>query len=387
MLRRGEVFFASHAELNDDQECRPRFVLRGSLELWTRLAHHVLLEVCVSSNLDNPCASDLLCLHEPLGRVLKKMAGRRDVAIEDLNALFIAALREVFPDTLTSDAERALLISQSQDVINRRIPALLHEPIYIASFTRNPCNPTMWGHYAGAGKGFAVVYESGDGRLGVESPIPVIWGTRPKPDGVNEVGIYKADRLELTSVSYRTQPPKADAFHRLIPKFTYGEMEDHYDVPLLLPADAQEKQERLVGLVKYSDWRYEKEVRALLPAHGQLPSDARVLRVSPEDIAGLIFGPSMSRRDKYRAIACCHLLREATADSHAHCLPPFMFFQAEYSVDHYPLNVRPVGVLDRMPFDRHTPLVKEADLDDSTVEQLHRLHHAIMEDGSQAGKA
>lgn len=389
MLRGGEVFFASHAELNDAQECRPRFVLRGSLELWYRLAHLVLLEICLLPQFGKPPTSDhtrdLLSLDVPLGRLLKKKAGRRDVAIEHLNALFAAALRETLPNTQTHEVERRLLLSLSKVVIDRTIPAFLHEPAYIASFSRNPCNPTMWGHYAGADKGFAVIYESHDGKLGVESPIPIIHGARPTGEGVFELGIYKNDRLDLASVSYRTRPPKANAFHRLIPKFSYSEMEDHYDVPLLLPGDAQEKQERLVGLIKYSDWRYEKEVRAFLPVHGELPPDARVLRVSPEDIAGLIFGPRMSNRDKVRAIACCHLMRQARAGNPARVLPPLAFLQAVQSLDSYTLAIRPVGVLDGMLNDRLVPLMKETDLDDQAREQLNRVHRGVTEDGSQAG--
>lgn len=389
MLRGGEVFFASHAELNDSQECRPRFVLRGSLELWSRLAHLILMEVCCRPEYGRPPRGehirDLLSLDEPLGRVLKKKAGRRDVGIEHLNVFFAAALREILPDRLTDEIERRLLLSLSQAVIDSTIPSFLNEPAYIASFSRNPCNPTMWGHYAGAEKGFAIIYESTDGKLGIRSPIPIIHGVKPAYEGSLadfELGIYKEDRVELAPVSYRTRPPKANAFHRLIPKFSYTEMENHYDVPLLLPGDAQEKQERLVGLIKYSDWRYENEVRAFLPAYGELPPDARVLRVWAEDIVGLIFGPRMSHGDKVRAIACCHLMRQAVDGDPAHDLPRFAFLQAVQSLDRFVLDIRPVGILAGMLHDRLIPLKKEAQLDAPTREQLDRICRDVMEDGS-----
>lgn len=389
MLRRAEVFFASHAELNDAHECRPRFVLRGTLELWSRLAHLILLETCLRPEYGSPPTGEriqeLLSLVDPLGRLLKRRVGRRDVGIEHLNVLFSAALREILSDSVIDEVERCLLLSLSKVVIDRTIPAFLHEPAYIASFSRNSCNPTMWGHYAGAERGFAIVYESSDGKLGIQSPIPIIHGVRPAREGslaCGEIGIYRDDRLELVPVSYRTRPPKANAFHRLIPKFSYSEMEDHYDVPLLLRGDAQEKQERLVGLIKYSDWRYEKEVRAFLPAYGELPPDARVLRVSPEDVAGLIFGPRMSDRDKVRAIACCHVMRKALDRDSAHALPGFAFLQAMQSLDRFALDVHPVGILDGMLHDCLLPLKKEAELDAPAKEHLHRLCRAVVNDGN-----
>lgn len=54
MLRRGEVYFASVAELNDASECRPRFILKGSEELWQRLADFILGHVCISSGYLQP---------------------------------------------------------------------------------------------------------------------------------------------------------------------------------------------------------------------------------------------------------------------------------------------------------------------------------------------
>jgi len=390
MLRGGEVFFASHAELNDAQECRPRFVLKGTLELWSRLADLVLREICFRPEYGKPPTGehirDVLALAEPLGRFLKRKAGRRDVGIEHLNSLFAAALHEVLPSAVTDEVQRRLLVSLSKVVIDRTIPKFLHEPAYIASFSRNPCNPTMWGHYAGAEKGFVIIYEADDGKIGIQSPIPIIHGLRPAPEGslaTSEVGIYRHDRLELASVSYRTRPPQANAFHRLIPWFSYSEMEDHYDVPLLLPGDAQERQERLVGLIKYSDWRYEKEVRAFLPAYGELPPDARVLRVSPEDIRGVIFGPRMSHGDKVRAIASCHLMRQALDQGCTHSLPDFAFLQAVQSLDRFALEIRSVGILDGMLHDRLLPLKKEDQLEPHSREHLHRICHSVVQDGRQ----
>jgi len=69
----------------------------------------------------------------------------------------------------------------------------------------------------------------------------------------------------------------------------YSEEEEHYDVPISLQSEAQNKEESQVGLIKYSDWRYEQEIRAFLPVLGKHPPDVRSLRLSVENIRGLIF--------------------------------------------------------------------------------------------------
>jgi hypothetical protein len=50
MLRQGEVYFASAGELNDASECRPRFILKGSEELWQRLVQFILENACFGSD-------------------------------------------------------------------------------------------------------------------------------------------------------------------------------------------------------------------------------------------------------------------------------------------------------------------------------------------------
>lgn len=386
MLRSGEVFFASHAELNDAQECRPRFVLRGSTELWSRLARLILENVCLQAPNEHVRLSahtqQLLNLSKPIGSLLKRKANNRDVGIEELNDLFTEALRFTLSDSRPTGTENHFLVPLCEAVIRQTIPRLLDEPAYITSFSRNPTNPTMWGHYAGAEGGFVIIYESTDRKIGVHSPIPILHGVRPsrKSSFANyEIGIYREDRLQLTPVRYGKRPPKVNAFNRLIPKFSYSEPEDHYDVPLLLEGDAEQKQEQQVGLIKYSDWRYEREVRAFLPSFGAIPPDARVLRVSPQDITGLIFGPRMSDQDKARAILCCHLMRESLAHFSAPALPPFVFLQAKQTVDRFALDIHPFGLLDGMFSDHRLPVKKMSQMDAATKDRLQRMCAEIKE--------
>ena len=383
MLRRGEIFFASVAELNDANECRPRFVLNGTRELWARLAAYILQEAFYRSKVHDRISREemreLFSLSESLGTQLKKRARNRDFGLEKLDDLFLELLRQELKNNPFPFQSR-LILDSTRRVIRHDLLKAIEEQAYIASFSRNAKNPTMWGHYADAERGFVVVYTTDNGTIRVASPIKMLHGTRPLPEdrlGDFEVGIYDEDSLELKPVKYGKKPPKVNAFHRLIPRFSVSEEEDNYDVPLLLGCDAKDKEEDQVGLVKYSDWRYEHEVRAFLPVFDELQPDVRVMRAAPENICGLIFGPRMSERDKIRAILCCHLMRESAIDSAANSLPLFMFFRAIQVVDRFDFRVVPVGILDGQCFGRDLPIKTNDDLDETTSRSLRHASDQI----------
>lgn len=385
MLRRAEIFFASVAELNDASECRPRFILKGSKDLWTRLSEFILQEVDVRYNsshrINHQEIEKILGLSVALGSQLKKGTGNKDFGLEGLSELFIDTIRPLL-DEKFSELQSRLIIEASKHFLEKQLPKIIFEPKYIASFSRKATNPTMWGHYADAEKGFVIVYSSNDEMIHVHSPINVLIDTRPlNEDGFLEVGIYKETTLELQAVNYEKKPPKVNVFHRLIPKFAYSEREDHYDVPLLLEGDAEEKKESLVGLVKYSDWKYEDEVRAFFPTYGKyLPPDIRALRVSISNIRGLIFGPKMSREDKRRAIACCYLMREEFSTQKPKendCPDEFAFFQAKQVIDSFDFEISPIGILDKIYFDEHFFLKVAKELDESVIERLKAMSKTI----------
>jgi len=374
MLRKGEIYFASVDELNDASECRPRYIFKGSEELWQRLADHILSHACFGSDYYQPDRWEglkpILNLSDSIGNCLKKEAGNRDLGLEMLGELFSKALEKKLPSE-SQGINRGFILHLVRTFLDTRLPWELKEDKYIASFSQNATNATMWGHYADAERGFVIVYESMDGSVHVRSPINVLHGERPSKEleGVTEIGIYKDEHLKLQEVKYGRRPPKVNAFHRLIPKFHYSEMEDHYDVPLNIGADAEEKKEDLVGLVKYSDWRYEKEVRAFFPAFEAILPDARVLQVGLSNLKGVILGPRMSCENKARIILCCHLLVES------HNRPPeprkeFQFFQARQTFDRFDFQILPVGILDTHYFARHLPVKPMQELDADTAERM-----------------
>ncbi len=376
ILRSGEVYFASVGELIDASECRPRFILKGREELWQRLAQFVLAHACFGSDYFQHDKKDeirqIFGLSEAIGRQLKKNARNRDFGIEGLGSAFLKTLKlcgsEKLPPFLLRFTEHL-----TSSFIERELPRVLLDEKYIASFALNATNPTMWGHYADAERGFVRVFGTDDGTVNVHSALNVLHGTRPPKEdgGFTEIGIYKDERLELKKVEYGKKPPKVNAFHRLIHQFSYTEKEDHYDVPLQIGGDAEEKKENLIGLVKYSDWRYEKEVRAFFPAFDLLPPDVRLLRISLENIKGLVFEPKMSPENKARAVLSCHVMKQArSSEKGIEC--ELAFFQAQQALDKFDLAIRPIGILSGQYFGRRQlPLKPLRELDETTIARLH----------------
>ena len=271
----------------------------------------------------------------------------------------------------------------TRNFIQEGFPQILLDEKYIASFALNATNPTMWGHYADAERGFVRVFGTDDGKVKVLSDINILRGTRPSKIGitdVTEVGSYKDESLELKRVLYGKQIPKVNAFHRLIHRFSYTEQEDHYDVPLNLGGDAEQKKERLIGLVKYSGWRYEKEVRAFFPAYDSLLPDVRTLRIGMENIKGLVFGSKMTLENRARAVLCCHLMKQSRF-SEIGAEYEFAFFEARQAADKFDFAIRPVGILDGNYHGRHLPLKPVRELDEATAIRLNTTAALI------AGKA
>ena len=376
MLSRGELFFASADELNDGSECRPRYILKGSAELWNRLCELILFDAWVSQSNNASVAPDesreLVALSEPLGKALRRQAGRKDLDFGRLWPL----IREELPPLLRhvkTAVSCSALMELIHGVVQRRVNRLLHENRYMACFSRDPRDPTMWGHYGGAERGFCLVVHAPDHKLGLSSPIRVFLGSRPSIEsGITEIGHYKDAEVELQPVIYKSAPPRVNAFHRLIPHFHYSEQEDHYDVPLLLPGEAPVRQEDQFGLVKAPTWKYEKEVRAFLPSYDDLASEARCVRLNSCQFQGLIFGPKMSPSDKKRAIVACYLLRACHSDC-GNADRPFVFLEACQRVESFQMNLSPTGVLGRFYAQRLLPFEPLSHADGGTAAAVRRI--------------
>lgn len=374
MLARGELFFASPDELNDGSECRPRYVLRGSLELWERLSHFILFEAWLQTQEGRPPdpegAHQLLDLAAPLAAALRRRVGRRDMDFDELWPSVLEDLPPLLKKAEAGLAPRAMM-KLVQQVIRGRLTDALREELYMASFSLDPGDPTMWGHYAAAERGFCLVIRAPEDQLSITSPIRVFPGSRPSTEhsGMWEMGSYDDAHVELKPVIYRRSPPRVNAFQNLLSHFHYSEEEEHYDVPLLLPGDAPDREESKLGLVKATTWRYEKEVRAFLPAWRALPPEVRCVRLDPSHFAGLIFGPKMSRANRRRAVIAAYPLRggRPTGSDDA---PPFVFLEAVQNVDRFELDIRVAGVLGEFYGDGSLPFRPIDRLENEEADQV-----------------
>lgn len=385
MLRNGEIYFSSINELNDASECRPRLVFRGSEELWQRLTHYILSGACFSSDYFQPERIDsingILDLSNRIGTSLTKKAGNKDVGIEELDSMFITTLGEHLPKE-QSYFNQNFVIRLVRDFIVNTLPTEIEKGKFIAAFSLNAINPTMWGHYSDAERGFVIVYDNPDSSIHIFSPIRLLHGSRPSKTstGVTEIGWYRDEHLTLEKVRYGRHPPKVNAFHRLIHKFSYSSREHDYDVPLLISGGASEKRESLIGLVKGSDWRYEKEVRAFLPVDDSTLADGRVLQVDLANIRGIIFGPRMTDENKARAVLCCHLLVELR-DQGENYRNGLMFFQARQTIDRFDFDILPVGTLGKTYFRDMLPIKRFKELEDEDAQRIQDVARMIAASG------
>ncbi|WP_406609656.1 DUF2971 domain-containing protein [Agarivorans sp. JK6] len=374
MLKRGEVFFASSEELNDKHECRPKYLFQGSKEVWLRFIDYVLVELCVRYRLyPNPEeATKLLSLAPKIYKAVFNKTRKRKLEFTEV----VVLLTESIPLSFTrefSHTERQYILDCFRDFTEAHLLKEMHEPKYICSFSTNAINPTMWGHYGNAEKGIVVIYESDDGYVDVKSTLCNLSGFRNK-GSVIELGLYNNERLRLEEVKYSRTPAKINAFSRLIHKFCYTAAEADYDVPESLSSDVAPMEENSVGLVKFTDWKYEKEVRLFFPTYGPLPAELRCLQINQHLIKGIIFGASVSESDKRKVIAAGYHFTSTTDTRHG-----FTFFQAIESHDKYEIRVKPIGIIEDQSILDQLRITPMSELSQHQQAYMTRIHHEIEE--------
>ncbi len=375
MLKRGEVYFASASELNDRHECRARYLFNAPKDVWVRFIYYVLCKVCSEYPLYRSIqdAYKLIKLAEPIFEAGRSRIKKRNLTTYDAVLLFNYGFDNALGEEFSLD-ERKKIKKCTEHYLLALSENELLENKHICSFSKNAINPTMWGHYGAAETGFVIIYESSDGFVDVESSLSNLSGYREKEEGWTEIGSYANERLLLQDVNYSNQPCKVNAFERLIHKFFYSEREDHYDVPESLLGVIDRMEENKVGLVKYTDWKYEKEVRLLFPAYEEIPSEHRCLQVNSRHIKGVIFGSKTSDSSKERVLmACAHLL-EFTKDN-----PSLAVFQALDSYESYSYRVSPIGMVSTFFSSKHLPLKEYKRLNSDQKEYLDKLCKSILE--------
>jgi hypothetical protein len=343
LLKRGEVFFASQDELNDRHECRPKYIFNGSKEVWARLTHYILVQICIRYNLypTPEEAQKLISLHQKITKKVYAHTKRKNVELSAMEKIFHESLKDSFTQDF-SPPEIKFILNCATKYINSQLRTVLHQEKYICSFTKTATNPTMWGHYGDAERGFLIIYQTIENHVEVNSTTQNLCGHRTKDNSVFiELGLYTKEKLKLEKVQYRKSPPKVNAFSRLIHRFHYTDIEDRYDVPESLYGEIKPMEEDIIALTKYTDWKYEKEVRLIFPTYHTLNNSFRCLQIQSAHIKGIIFGSKISNKSKDSIVMACIHLKATTMMEH-----DFAFFQIQESDQSYKMKIVPIGLLE-----------------------------------------
>ncbi len=374
MLKRGEVYFASASELNDRHECRARYLFNAPKEIWVRFIDYVLCNVFSKYPIYQYTqdAYKVIELAEPIFESGYSRIKKRSLTVYDTAQLFNYGFDAVLGEEFSLEEKKKIKHYTKSYLLGLSESEFLKNK-YICSFSKNATNPTMWGHYGAAETGFVVIYESSDGFVEVESSLPNLSGYREK-EGWHEIGRYTNEHLMLKNVSYSKLPCKFNAFESLIHKFRYSEIEAHYDVPESFLGMIDQMEVNKIGLVKFTDWKYEQEVRLLFPSYEELPSEHRCLKINSRHIKGVIFGPKTSESSKKRVLmACAHLLGIAKDK------PNLAVFHALDSHDSYSYQVFPMGVVSKFLSSKKLPLTEYVYLKPDQKEYLDKLGKSIVE--------
>lgn len=372
-LKRGEIFFASPSELNDRHECRPIYLFNGSKEVWRRFIHWILVELCFKYNLYSTPEEEkkLISLHIPMSSSVYSNVKGRSIEYAEITDLLPSCLSNSFNQDFTQP-EKKYILRCLLDFIKTHFKNALWQDRYICSFSMTATNPTMWAHYGATERGFITIYKANNNYVEVKSTTNLA-GFSTDNETI-ATGNSNTEKLELKKVVYRKNPAKINVFHRLIPMFHYTDFEYQYDVPENLISEIKSMEESNVGLTKFTDWKYEKELRLLFPTHFPLNKAFRCLQVEHTQIKGIIFGSKTSEEDKHEILmACQHLKLISSTQNH------FAVFQAFESDQTYKMNIEPLGLLNEnyMHYNNTIPLIPLNELTQSELDYLIAMHKDI----------
>ncbi|HHE8491713.1 TPA: DUF2971 domain-containing protein [Enterobacter ludwigii] len=373
MLRHGEVFFASPQELNDIHECKPQFIFSANSEVWSKFISDTLSQVCFKLNFKTQSLlpSKILSLEKDLLLSLLKERKYRSVNYDTLiNELIESFGSHVIEKLDFLDAWNAVQALHSY--LKNDLDSKLNNSYYMTSFSKSATNLTMWGHYGNAEKGFAIIYESEDGRVNIESDIDRFPCIEKEKEGSYLVGTSKRSSAQLIEVVYKNKPVRANGFRALIPKFNYTEKEDQYDYPEELLAGIPKFDENEIGRVKFTDWKYEKEIRLHLPVYEKLDSPFRSIKICPNHIKGVILGSAISNSDKNNILAACYYLKKAQSSQ-----KDIFVFQANNAHGQFKINVNLSGKICDLQYDKSLYLDKVNKRDESIFQEVERITKAI----------
>lgn len=339
MLRHGEVFFASPKELNDIHECKPQFIFNADREVWTRFIDEIILSIRIQLNAKpkSHIAMALTSFKKDIYTALLNKKKSLSLNYEDtINRISYEISRKAITELDFADAREVIkaLNSYTQNELDTE----LNDKLYITSFSKSASILTMWGHYGNAEKGFAIIYETNDRNVKLESNIEIFPSATKISSSSYSLGMSRFSKAELLEVAYKNKPVRANGFRKLIPTFSFSEQEDFYDCREILLADLPKYNENDIGRVKYTDWKYEKELRLHLPVYDELAPPLRSIKISKQHIKGIIFGTNTSDNDKESILSACYYLKKSHANE-----SELYVFQAKSIPSQYKINITSLG--------------------------------------------
>lgn len=339
MLRHGEIFFASPKELNDIHECKPQYTFNATTEIWGKFIESILIETCIKLDLqpNSELAKEILALQKNILSLI--MNGRKSRCLDYQNLRdklfgifnFLAITKLPFEDVNN-------VITCFDSYLTEDLDDVLNGHYYMSSFSKSATNLTMWGHYGDAERGFTVVYESTDGKVRLDTDLTIFPSFVYNEDSSVTIGQSTNTTTNLKEVIYKIKPVRANGFINLINKFYYNAQEKQYDYPIELASTLKKYNEENVGWVKYTDWKYEKELRLHLPVYDTLPPALRSIRMHNQHIKGIIFGSRTSEGAKKDILASCYYLKKSRTET-----TEIYVFQATPIRNQYKINVTTLG--------------------------------------------
>ncbi len=365
-LRNGEFFFASSSELNDPAEGKPHHLFKGNTDLWQKFFDYLVTEALIELRLNNILFRNMydgifkkLDFNKLIPRLQYK---NKPLTLSELES----AVKEIFEELLTpyiQDLNYSNFLSILPKIFNEKVRLILDsDKKYLVSFSKTCISPTMWGQYANAYKGYCLIFKTKNSKIKIKSlSEQFLTSNKDEVDPRKEMitlDISDEEKIKGEDVIYRKRPPKFNAFRAMIPYFHYTEMEDHYDVPLNIIGESPLYEEQKIGIIKYSNWSYEKEIRFFYPLSidsrkhifTEIAKERRFLKYHPENFHGVVLGPDISRDLTMRIIESIRAMLLSSTNLFNFPLDRenrIKVYQAYSTSDDYIIKLKPYGLIYR----------------------------------------
>lgn len=288
-IRYNELYFSSHAQLNDPNDLIVNYIFEDNWMRWMALfgkhCEYGLEDIGLVLNVSKgKAAEDLNSLFK--GREIKPDVG-------DLNRLFdenSSQIRKIIADNLLPEKQLPIdkidpskphlqqFVSLCEYSIKERIFQAFIPKTYSVSFSEEPLQPMMWAHYADGFKGCVVIYKA---NHNTQRDIP---------------------RYEI---SLRDHIMSKDKFHFPLDKVEYNN--NDRTVPLLATLFGIGDGSKVLLSTKNKFWDYESEWRMRVSEQYSgigtaeyvenilNKSNGHIFYHDNDTICGVIFGPRFDR--------------------------------------------------------------------------------------------